>query len=862
MEEYKNDKALRDGLHMLLLHTPQEDILQRWRSPERFGDKGPVPESFSNALPKVHPDRFSIDDAKAVRCVLNDAYHEGSMGVLEMIADFSEQALTLRDGHPFVRYEQVLRWRDTVHPLGTVPFICAFLATEDTRRIRERRMFSFNAVLPTDCPRLETVFNHGMAENHFHLKGSTPSFLLSWVYIMNNHLSDCRAELDSWDKKRRGTEYEHMDESLYLLVVKAAAIRLFLFSLLRDPKDKSLHALVREIIEARDELTCVSLTDRLQAEISSWREISGAPVQIGWQTDSLKPDGHGFTFCPDYALLYSTDNLDNSTYNLFAGEFYFQYSLFRKFFNKDKEFIPYTDLFYAYLAAGAKLREEIVQCNNQFGFQNFCEYDGRKSALIRCSPRFLAAQKYIALMTNLSDKRIEHLEARIVPDESATEISRQICEYNSLLDPAMLKNDRLVYILHIPKRNDTLHSEAVSCVTCRDAALRRHTRRVVSALIDLRNGSDPSALCIRGIDACANELYVRPEIFAPEFRRMKNHEPEKPPDREKSMPMVRVTYHVGEDFIDLVDGLRAIWEAMTFLELGRSDRMGHALALGIDVTQWYQQKQYRVFLPRQNLLDNCVWLMHVLSAGGRLDPQLAAELLSECTRQYEYIYEASMPYQENENNFNVTDYFRAMELRGDEPDCYCNYRSFEDYSRSLDSTKVDRPYALRSDDKGSPLYEMRRSNRKVIRLYFHYHYNPQVKKRGAETVEYHTSKRYVTAAAEAQRLLQRQIADKGIAIESNPSSNVLIGNFNRYERHPIVAFNDRGLFDNPDNPNLFASINTDDQGVFDTSLENEYALIARGLEQMTDDRDERVVSSDRIYVWLDNIREMGLEQVF
>ena len=861
MEEYKNDKALRDGLHMLLLHTPQEEILRCWRSSAHCRPEGPVPVSFFNTLPKIHPERFSIDDAKAVRSVLNDAYGAGDIGVFKMIADFSGQALTLRDGAPYVRYEQVLRWRDTVHPLGTVPFISAFLAREDALRVRERQMFSFNPVLPTDCPRLENVLKNGMAENHFHLKGSTPSFLLSWVCVMN-HLSRCRETLDDWDRARRGTEYEYTDEPLYLLVVKAAAIRLFLFSLLADPTEepyKELCPLVEEILDTRDERVCGALAARLQPEIDGWRETTGAPVRIGWH-DPLQPGGCPFR--PDYALAYLAGSAGDSTYDLFAGEFYFQYSLFRAIYAGDARFRPFAGLFYAYLAAAARLRAEIVQCNEQSGFQNFSEYDRRKGGLPGPYPQYLEAQKYIALMTNLNDTRIEHLEARIVPETTATGISRQIRGYDRLLGPETRAAERLTYILHIPKRADKTHEDAVSCITCRDAALRRHTRAVASALIDLRNGSDPSALRIRGVDACANELYVRPEVFAPEFRRLKKHQPKKLPDRTEPMPMVHVTYHVGEDFLDVADGLRAIWEAVMFLELGRSDRLGHALAFGIDAAQWYRQKQYRVFVTRQNLLDTGVWLLHTLSVNGRLDPALADELERVCCRQYEYVYESSMPYPENESNFNAADYFRAMELRGDEPRCYLNYTHFEDYTRELDDAAVENPDALRADGGDSPLHDLRRSNRKAIRLYFHYHFNPQVKRRGAETVEYHVSKLYAAAVSDAQKLLQREIADRGIAIESNPSSNVLIGSFNRYERHPIVAFNDRGLFDGTDNPNLFVSINTDDQGVFDTCLENEYALVARGLEQMTDDRGARVVSSDKIYVWLDSVRKMGLEQQF
>ena len=68
-----------------------------------------------------------------------------------------------------------------------------------------------------------------------------------------------------------------------------------------------------------------------------------------------------------------------------------------------------------------------------------------------------------------------------------------------------------------------------------------------------------------------------------------------------------------------------------------------------------------------------------------------------------------------------------------------------------------------------------------------------------------------------QQQLQRKIANAGIAIECNPSSNLKIGPFDSYTQHPIFAFRRN---------DLKASINTDDKGIFSTSLYNEYSLIA------------------------------------
>ena len=66
------------------------------------------------------------------------------------------------------------------------------------------------------------------------------------------------------------------------------------------------------------------------------------------------------------------------------------------------------------------------------------------------------------------------------------------------------------------------------------------------------------------------------------------------------------------------------------------------------------------------------------------------------------------------------------------------------------------------------------------------------------------------------------IVKKKIAIETNPSSNVKIGPIDGYIDHPIFRFMANGIN---------VSINTDDKGIFATSLSNEYSLIANAYCQ-------------------------------
>lgn len=63
-------------------------------------------------------------------------------------------------------------------------------------------------------------------------------------------------------------------------------------------------------------------------------------------------------------------------------------------------------------------------------------------------------------------------------------------------------------------------------------------------------------------------------------------------------------------------------------------------------------------------------------------------------------------------------------------------------------------------------------------------------------------------------------------------------------------------------PQLSVSINTDDQGVFSTSLENEYALMAIALEKEKDENGDLKYNSSMIYEWMERVRLMGIGQSF
>ena len=143
-----------------------------------------------------------------------------------------------------------------------------------------------------------------------------------------------------------------------------------------------------------------------------------------------------------------------------------------------------------------------------------------------------------------------------------------------------------------------------------------------------------------------------------------------------------------------------------------------------------------------------------------------------------------------------------------------------------------------------------------------YHYDDQVRRKGEKEAIFKVPCGYASLVRAIQDKMIQELVCKGIGIETNPSSNYLIGPLQKYEEHPIIRFNGRKLKETETNMSLQVSINTDDQGVFDTSLENEYALMTIALKKAKTEDEQYKYDMEDIYAWVDYVRRMGITQAF
>jgi adenosine deaminase len=101
--------------------------------------------------------------------------------------------------------------------------------------------------------------------------------------------------------------------------------------------------------------------------------------------------------------------------------------------------------------------------------------------------------------------------------------------------------------------------------------------------------------------------------------------------------------------------------------------------------------------------------------------------------------------------------------------------------------------------------------------------------------------------------LRKRIAEKGLAVEINPSSNLMIGQLGDLLNHPMWRIKNPASI--KAEPTIPIIIGSDDPVTFSTRLPDEYAML---FDAMVD----AGLSSDDAFAWLDTARQYGNDYRF
>ncbi len=735
---------------------------------------------------------------------------EGDRHIFNVLFLLAHEFLRVTDGHPKVKFRHLFRWREITQLTGEDLLACAALAWCH----KDRDIYDFRShgapgktpyidfagwptVLHNDNPDLQYIFETlRLCELHSHLKASTDTFGLTWICLMN-HAGGRDRKFEELARAQDPSRYETLAATLRNRAAEAAAIRKHLW---------------QHILSGNERISPLGTPWELEVNLA----------ELDRSLDEMRANASDL----DYI-----SNGSGSIMDIFAGERMLLYAVFERILRLSD--IILCEMFYRYILLKNSLMSFLVQVNDNKGFNNFKRFQDLKSIFLSPS--------YIHLLTTLpmwEARRFNYaktFEARVIPPETPGDLLRAQRSIDNVLPDANKDNSlKWSFIFHFLK----IHSNNQPEESERNTHARIRSRTEAGMLKKLMESNDFKKY-ISGIDAASAEIACRPEVFAQVFRYLK-------------AAGYSATFHAGEDFYDIADGLRAIFEAVTFLELESGDRIGHAIALGIDPYEFYRERHNYIVLPAQWMIDNCVWLYYYAKEHNvNIDPQTETFLQTTAhSLLVEIGYENA--YSEN-GNIDLFDYYRSIMLRGDAPEAYGSGYFNHEYTNGLQpDCESWKSFSLQT---APHIKEIRQSYTNAGRLYSIYHFSPCVKRAGARMKSFKVPDGYVAMINELQNRMMKEISKRRLGIECCPSSNLKIGRLHRFDRHPIFRF--MPVKEGESRYPLAVTVNTDDLGIFATSLPNEYSLLALALMKARDADGNHIYSSCEVYDWIKRVIENG-----
>lgn len=778
-------------------------------------------ESFRNrvisAYLSIYPANYRQED---LEILLDDistqmAHKFSSTNALDIIFYVSDMIFSKSKSKIYVDFNDILEWDGLRNKLDLKVFITAFLVQQN----KQKDEMNFRNIVGHNNKRLHDILDrYGISDNHMHLKASGYTDDINWFSFINKPFATLETLEEFVDSPETFRELENTRESKneYInFLVKLKYIRIFLYSKLMDQETKENEDLGET---------------RALREANVWRVLkSSDPLMTLYSLNELASIIEADQRMREkYEQIYQDDVKKYQ-----KVEFDFYDSIMRRCLKNPKsEF--FRLLVNLYISGASIFKFQLVQDNLGMGFSKFKDKEEMKSFFIEGHDVEEAHVKESVFHKYYDEKYIRSMELRIAPKESVSDYVQLIKELDEMNQrvyerkskenhPEDLKKIKFGLIIHFIKGDyDLTKLSTIQSFEKRKALA--HSADILSEAIERINflSRIPESEIqsqIVGIDTANYEKNNRPEIFGPIYRKIRS--------RTEDTYKVNFTYHVGEEFATLSNGLRAIYEVIHLLDYRANDRLGHALALGVNVRDYFEKKRFNIFTTLGDYLDDVVWMYSVL-----INEPESDVLLPFLRMEYEkFKHELFTPCFNDCKSISLEDYLASYHLRGDDPDVHLDlYQS--DYSQFIFSGKegyqqAQRLYPYAFNYKNKNHYQAF-LNQDARILFLEYTFNQKYQDTINQSKIIEANELYIQCVEKVQKILQKDVADKSIFIEANPTSNKKISYVQKYSEIP--AINMCGpFFEKNIEHNLQVSLNTDDSAVFMTNLVNEYSMLTASL---------------------------------
>lgn len=665
------------------------------------------------------------------------------------------------------------------------------------REYTARRREAVPLLLPREASVADYIEREGLHETHLHLNGSTHAEIC-WLRAIRNPNAESRDFVSAWVKGKHSARVRELVSQanpelsprvFYQHLRTASRLRAWLVGAAEG----------RIIVGTALPTSCQGLCD---ADTADWSLGLSAPLAT-WREDPDIDDELRWMACLIAKLRRSPS-------------------------------IQLTRMFHSYLLLLNEYYRLLVQSESQYGFDQFQKFT--LTELREPAERHFRARFHSMHGPRLGTSTVGYLEGRFAPKESpvkAYRLFKQILNgyLDYLKDISIPVNDveasprslsqvlvqleryferpiirhrnihRLALVAHFIKQPWS-SSPIGKAGPYRHYPLDLQLRRTSGVLLSCLSRWPRLQKWVRGIDAAANELHAPPDVFASVFRVCRR------------AGLSHRTYHAGEDFRHLLAGIATMWEALTLLELRDGDRIGHGTAMGIRPKLWLER------MPSSLTLSRGEWMLSVLAAWQLLrDVRQAFACSQRLERELERV-----AYEIFRRAVTAQEIERAMALRGLSRNDLMRHRSGN-------NDQHYEPLSAYWREEDDLVKEACRRQPHDVSLLWTWLSDPDVLASADEWTVQNASFLDADSYVQLQQALMQQVSNRGVIIETLPSSNVRISQYHHVNEHHSLRWMQVPGHMEVGDPEIMVSLGSDDPGVFAGNLESEFYLLYGALRE-------------------------------
>lgn len=790
------------------------------------------------------------------------------------LSKLSEVLLSSRDGNIILKYwrsnksellgeyngiNKIAIWNSMIRKIHPTFFVIQYLLKNGLQD--ERYIELCNKQVKIEDSQLENILNKGVAETHIHINAGI-NFDIRWNDLMNSDIKSNMLENEFILSNKEITSEEAIN---YIYVARFIRIVLsnYLCISVNEEKKKKLFnycecmGISTEVIEkiAIGNFKEVRLDDLKELEISTYNRLNENDIYRKTAIDMLNEED----------ILRRIFSRYKGEQLLLENVFLFKAFKQVKEYEKRNEDPYFVKLLYKYVLIKNLIYKSIVSDNSVKGLDKFSNNFKESTTL----DLFKNKQLELAIENQIEFDNLKKLEIRvgISNENSSGKLKRSILNnlkiffetYKRIIKRYEIKElkDRLIdetpkydkkclprigIIYHFNKREDDLNKcwmYGVGCDKLYYEKIRNIYLNQIEIIKGLREDIPYLSNYIIGIDAASIEFNTDPWVFAPVFKFARDGEKDILFNREKGLDdrikNLGLTFHVGEDFRHILSGFRNIYEVIEYMNFRAGDRIGHGIALGIDVNKWVEENNV-VIIPKIEYLESLLWMWDMLTNSKTIIDydingierkilDLAFDIFGR-----ENIITVNMLYESYREKFKL---YKESFSSSYEEDILCDlYNVGKNNILECDSRKYS----------NSQCWDYKKLFRAVSCSKF--------LEKMKEPIEVRVEGSDIYIIKSLQNMLLDLVVEKGIVVETNPTSNRVIGQINNIFDHYISNLNSGNK-----KKNVIVTINTDDPAVFNTNINNEFAYIFYSLLHRGYDRSSALK-------WIDDVRRNGIESSF